>query len=91
VSIKRPIGRLIHSPGVAVARLSGSRDVEVSYPCRGCDDPGHLAIRFLEEYRGEPQKFEHVFPGYGAEPWELSEPSPMAMELMRLAIARSRP
>jgi hypothetical protein len=88
---RKPLGKLIHQPGVAVARLSGSRDVEVSYPCLGCDDPKHLAIRFLDEYQGAPQSFAHGFPGYGAEPWELTEPSPVALDLMRMAYRRGCP
>ena len=74
--------------GVAAARFVGSRDVEVSYPCLGCADPNHLAIRFLDEPNDSPAPFKHTFPRYGADPWELHEPSPLALELMHMVLGK---
>jgi len=78
MQISRVNGRVEWPTDVAAAIYSGHVPVEISYPCRGCDDPAHVAMRFLDDERG--------MSGFGGHPSEFSDPSPFALEIFRLAL-----
>jgi hypothetical protein len=81
LKVSRVNGRVEWPPGVAAAIYCGHVPVEISYPCKGCDDPTHVAMRFLDDERG--------MSGFGGHPSEFRDPSPLALEIFWLALRES--
>lgn len=66
-------------PGVCAAIWCGHVNVELTYPCDGCGEPGHIGMRFLDDPRCSF--------GFGVFGSELQHASPLARELIAYANA----